>query len=268
MTNFEKKINREMTHEKFREICDHVYGDGANTWSYTYGQVSSWFTWNRDAKGKIASASLFTDGDGKIKKAPPDYTKRGQYYDGPIYDWDHEKFSAEGKYHPKITTDIVFVGMNMSGEGKPHPLPFLFQNARGHRRIVKTFFDTSAEGGYFTDIIKPDKRVNAEIKKSGGSFTNAAHVMRIIKKRPDIRKDHFGLFKKELEFIGAAKPLLIVFGNDAAWLVDKGLEENHLERSWFHEVVKIQHYASYIKGGDEAWKNDTRQKLKPYITIP
>ena len=269
MTVFEKSIKREMTYEKFRQIRDHVYGDGKNTWSYTYGQVSSWFTWNRDTQGKIASADRFTDEDGKTKPVPADYTEKRQYYDGPIYDWDREKFSAEGKFHPKITTDIVFVGLNMSGEGKPHPLPFLYQNARGHPRIVKAFFGTAAEGGYFTDIIKPDKRINDAIIKTGGDFSKAADVMRVIKKdQTGILKAHFDLFKAELRFIGAAKPLLIVFGNNADWLVNKGFEKNHLEKSSFHKVVKFQHYGSYPAGGDEAWINDIREKLKPYITIP
>ena len=55
MTDFEKTIKREMTRDKFLKIRDHVYGDGKNTYDYTYGQVASWLTWNRDEKGKILS---------------------------------------------------------------------------------------------------------------------------------------------------------------------------------------------------------------------
>jgi hypothetical protein len=136
MTDFEKKINRTVKKEKFEEIRDHVYGDGKNTFSYTYGDVASWFTWNRKTNGQIAN----------VPPPIPELTKKGHYYDGPIGTWDGDKLPVGLSFSPRITTDIVFLGLNMSINGTPGNLP-PFQNARGHRKIVKTFFGTEAEGG-------------------------------------------------------------------------------------------------------------------------
>jgi len=250
MTDFEKSIKREMTREKFLEIRDHVYGDGKNTFDNTYGQVSSWLTWNRDENGQILSVP------------PPsiNLTKRRSYYDGPIDNWEQDKLP---EFSRRITTDIVFIGLNMAGDGKPWPNWFTFQNARGHPRIVKTFFNTAAEGAYFTDIIKPDKRLLDNIEKK----TNSREVMRYIAARRDILKEHIRLFKEELDFIGAVKPLLIVFGNDAEWILEQGMDNYFLSKR-FHAIVKIMFYGAYPRGGDEGYKNDTRRKLKFYITIP
>jgi hypothetical protein len=253
MTNFEKSIKREMTREKFEEIRDHVYGDGKNTFKYTYGDVSSWFTWNRDENGKI------------LEVEPPihKWTERGHKYDGPIENWDGEKVPAERRVSSRITTDIVFIGLNMSGDGGRSGFPVLFQNARGHRRIVETFFNTAAEGAYFTDIIKPDRRFLDNI----GNPANAKEVLQIVKSQPEILKEHIRLLKEELAFIGAKNPLLIVFGNDANWILEQGFQYNILRKNQFHAIVKILAYSAYPKGGDEGFKNDTKEKLKEYITI-
>jgi hypothetical protein len=122
MTDFKKSIKREMTREKFAEIRDHVYGDGRNTFDYTYGHVASWLAWNRNERGGMASVS------------PPsiEYTQRGRYYDGPIDTWDQDKASAGRRVSSRITTDIVFLGLNLSGDGRP-PFPHTFQNARGKK---------------------------------------------------------------------------------------------------------------------------------------
>ena len=253
-TAFEKSIKHEMTREKYEGIRDHVYGDGKNTFNYTYGDVSSWFTWNRDGNGQMA----------KVRPPAPEYTHRNHKFDGPIADW---KENDSPEFASRITTDIVFAGLNMSGTGKP----FIdsagnnwprFQNARGHRRIVDTFFNTAAEGAYFTDLIKPDKRFLSKV----GKPANGAEVMRIVRAQPDVLKEHIHLFKKELDFIGAKKPLLIVFGAQADWILRRGLDKNFLENR-FHAIVRIMHYSGYPAGGDEGYKKETRQKLASYITI-
>jgi hypothetical protein len=253
MTDFEKSIKREMTREKYEEIRDHVYGDGKNIFNYRYGDVASWLTWNRKENGQIASAP------------PPDrrFIAKGSIFDGPIEEWD-DRFAS------KITTAIVFLGLNMSGDGKQmvdlqgKRIPY-FQNARGHQFIVETFSGTEAEGGYFTDIIKPDKRLMDDKEVIPAK---AQTVMQKLEGNPSILKDHILLFKKELDFIGAVKPLLIVFGPKVNKIIKQGLDDNFLKER-FHAVVEIYHYAYYyIQGGLEGYINDTRQKLKRYITIP
>jgi len=243
MTDLKKTIKREMTREKFLEIRNKEYGDGNNILKLTYGQVSSWLAWNRDEKDQILKV-----------KPPYDYLTRGRaYYDGPIDNWDQDKIS------PRITTDIVFIGLNMSGDGKPTN-ELRFQNARGHRRIVETFRNTAAEGAYFTDIIKPDNRILNKVKPS-----NSRQVIEFVNAHRDILEEHVRLFEKELDDIGADKPLLIVFGGDAEWVLKQGIYNNFFTKK-FHAIVVITHYAHRFTT-DEGYKNDTRNKLKPYITI-
>jgi hypothetical protein len=255
MTDFEKKIKRGITHEKFVEIRDTMYGDDKDIIKYKFGNVSSFLTWNRDESGKI-------------KELDEDDETDGQYdiNDGQIYDWDREKLSRS-----KITTDIIFIAENMSRDGKPLSKNFIFQNARRHKFIVDTFKDTEAEGAYFTDILKPDNRIIDEIKNAAGKAADGGNVWQIVKSRPDILQDHFDLFNKELELIGAEKPLLIVFGTAAKKILELGFKENILKKNNFYDdiFVEIYHYTfTWIAGGFEAYKNDTREKLSEYITIP
>jgi hypothetical protein len=85
------------------------------------------------------------------------------------------------------------------------------------------------------------------------------------------------LFNEELDFIGADKPLLIVFGNAAEWCLKQGFKKNKknksiLDKSRFHEDtwVKIYHYAYYsrLKGRFGEYRNKVREQIKDYITIP
>jgi predicted secreted protein len=263
MTDFEKSIKRGMTREKFVEIRDHKYGDGGYFFNYTYGDVSSFLTWNRDENDK-----------NEIKKLKKDrFTKGKNINDGEIHNWDQKKLE-------RITVNIVFVGLNMSADGKPltsnpkfpesKPEDFWFQNARRQRAIIDTFLNTEAEGAYFTDIIKTDKRILEILKEKNKKPSNGEAVKKIVLNNHDILKDHFCLFKKELKFIGAFKPLLIVFGDDAEEILNQGLKMSSIEKSDFYDntIVKIYHYASYPKGGYEGYRNIVREQLKDYITIP
>jgi hypothetical protein len=87
----------------------------------------------------------------------------------------------------------------------------------------------------------------------------------MVKNRRSILEEHIRLFKDELDFIGSVKPLLIVFGNDADEILRLGIDPSFRMKR-FHAVVKILHYNS--RGSDAGYKEDTRLKLAPYITIP
>jgi hypothetical protein len=251
MKEFEKSIKRKMTPEKFVDIRDKKYSDDENfyglTYGLTYGDVSSWLTWNRE-NGEIA----------KVLPLPEEFG-RGDYWDGPIDKWDEEK---PQDISSKLTTDIIFLGLNMSGNGMMPDGSPSFQNARGVKRIVETFSNTVAEGGYFTDIIKPDKRFLEMVKNPADS----REFIRIVKAQPDVLKEHIRLFIEELDFIGADKPLLIVFGGDAEWALLQETDDN-FRKERFLDIVKIWHYA-WQYTSDEKYINDTRSKLARYITIP
>jgi hypothetical protein len=262
MTDFEKTIKREMTREKFLAICDHKYGGGNDTFfDYTYGNVSSWLTWNRDENGVIVKGNISEDYSIELKEAINESGRKRHFWDGPIDDWDKDKLlPPDRQITRRITSDIVFLGLNMATDGKPILGP-CFQNARGHRRKVKTFRGTEAEGAYFTDIIKPDKRFLDKI----GKPKDAQEVIEIVNAQPNTLKEHISLFKKELDDIGAVEPLLIVFGDDAFNLFIDGTDEN-FRKERFHAIVKIGHYAK--RGTDADYRKDTIEKLADYITIP
>jgi hypothetical protein len=262
MTKFEESIDKKrgMSREKFEKIRKRCYGEGKNLYNktYTFGDVSSFLAWNKDKNGII------------IELAKDKSQKKNNIYDGDIYNWNQKKLKI-------ITTDIIFVGLNMSADGKPlspdSPKDFWFQNARRHEAIVRTFAGTKAEGAYFTDIIKPDKR----LPNQKGKSSDSSKVMKIIKHRPGMVKDHLDLFKDELKYIGANKPLLIVFGNAAEWILKQGFKKDKkgksiLDKSRFHEGtwVKIYHYAYYsrLKGRFKEYRERVRKKLKKYIKIP
>jgi hypothetical protein len=263
MTDFEKTIKREITREKFEAIRDHKYG-GNNVifFDYTYGNVSSWLTWNRDEKGRIVKGNIPEDYSIKLKEAIRESVNGGHFWDGPIDDWDKDKLlPPDRQITRKITSDIVFIGFNMSAEPIPGPC---FQNARGHKRLVITFFGTEAEGGYFTDIIKSDKRILDSVKK----LSVAEEVKAYLKKNPKTLKDHVQIFTDELKFIGAENPLLIVLGRHAEWAVKVALDMKFLDKNKFRGIVFTMHYAGYPKGGDEGYMAIAREDLAKYVTIP
>jgi hypothetical protein len=257
MTDFEKNeknIKRNVNKDLFEKISDHQYGDGKNTFNYTYGQVASWLTWNRDAKGNLAGSRA----------------AHNDWNDGHL-DFDEDiLLSKERRFTERLTTDIVFVGLNMSGNGTPSSSGYKsgrhwpFQNARGHETIIKTFFNTEAEGGYFTDIIKPD----AGILKGVKDLSKSEKVRAFLKEHQAIVKDHIRIFKEELVNIKADKPLLIVFGGDAYWCLKTGFDSGIINRRDFTDIVQIWHYgyAPRRKTVNEYITN-TRCKLAKYITI-
>jgi hypothetical protein len=250
MTDFEKNINRNVSKDLFNKIRDHKYGNGDIYDHITYGEVSAWFTWNRDAH--------------KIVQVGP----RGRQDFGTTkLDWEEDaKLPQEFQFSKKLTTDIVFVGLNMSRDILPPKWP-PFSNARNHIRIIKTFFGTEAEGGYYTDIIKPDKRIKDKVENNRLNPSKGNEVMEFLIEHPDIQEEHIKIFMNELDFIGAQKPLLIVFGRDAEKVLQQAFNKGNLDRNQFHGVVFTDHYTSYPKGYDLGYTKIVSSDLAPYITI-
>jgi hypothetical protein len=254
MTDFEQNIKRNVDQVLFKEIRDHKYGNGENTFNYTYGQVASWLTWNRNNTGKLKGQARNTL----------------DWWDGGL------GLSKDRQFLERLTTDIVFVGLNMSRNGRPEPGSPLFNNARGVRRIINTFINTKAEGGYFTDIIKPDRRILNKLEEKG----KAAKVRKILDEYPEILKEHIRIFKDELNFIGSVEPLLIVFGDDAYYFLEQGFKYGIFKANEFIQtqkiktpsreqaIIKIWHYSNETRKKEYEYINHTSDKLAKYITIP
>jgi hypothetical protein len=259
MTKFENSINRNIDRELFFNILEKKYGDGKNTWNYTYGDVSSWLTWVKDDQGKFQYSRSVGKGYG--------ISFLDEHFDSWNVNDPNRKFWEKlpnlDEFLKKLTTDIIFVGLNMSGTGVPFNWP-PFSNARNHRNIIKLLFNTAAEGAYFTDIIRPDKRFLDKI----GKPSDSTEVIRIVNNNPAVLKEHFILFENELDFIrvkntGAEKALLITFGNDTAKILEKGIGNGYLKKDY--NVINIQHYSN---ASFDKIANDWNEKLKEFITIP
>jgi len=257
MTNFEKTIRRNVTKEHFINIINKQYGDGKNTFDYKYGDVSSWFTWARDNQGKFLLYRIFD-------KYFIDFNEKEWVENNKIFGETQPDIENIIK---KLTTDILFVGLNISETGKPPESWPPFTNTRHHKNLVKLFLDTEAEGAYFTDIIKPDERIIKEITKRSKTMSDGNEIRKIVEEKSEILKEHFDIFKEELKFIGAEKPLLIVFGSVARGIMEIGFKKYLNKEQFQKDIIYIPHYQPRI-GGFKAFAKDASDKVKTYLTIP
>lgn len=251
MTDFENNIKRNVSKKHFFNIMNEKYGDGTNTWDYTYGDVSSWFSWIRDEQERF-----FKHSEERLYFI--DYNKKEWEKKKPVFWEDHPYFE---KFLKRLATDILFLGENMAGDGTPPDWP-PFTVARHHKNIIRLFIDTAAEGAYFTDLIKPDKRFLNKI----GKPSNGEEVRRIVEKNQEILKEHFDIFKAELKFIGVEKPLLVIFGDAVEYIMNIGINEGYIKKEDFIDIIKIKHYSKVMNFYKYA--EDTSVKLKDYLTIP
>ena len=102
-----------------------------------------------------------------------------------------------------------------------------------------------------------------EAEKSKAS--EGEKVYKIVKDdKGTILKEHFSLFKNELDYIGAKKPLLITFGGAAAGILEKGFDRGYLKKNDYH----IKNIAHYSNASFDAIAKNWNEKLKEFITIP
>ena len=122
------------------------------------------------------------------------------------------------------------------------------------------------KGLYFTDIFKSDKRLLVD----GINPANGKEFTKTVNENLHVFKEHIDIFKEELDFIGAEKPLLIIFGNDANDQIEKAIKHKYLDEGRFFKIEKISHYSQTYapKGGDEAYLREISEKLSKWIKIP
>jgi len=167
-----------------------------------YGHVGSWALWN------------------KI-----DEKKKPKYGIGNIEIFEEEDIVE------KLNPNIVFVGLNISKKIEQVFGNFHSDSGRANDfKLRYAFQGTSLEGGYMTDIIK-----DFEEKVSG-------KVSSYLRKNPEFLKMNLETFKKELEDIGCANPIIIAFGNDAYNILTRKYKGNN--------VYKLTHYSARISKED------------------
>ena len=131
-----------------------------------------------------------------------------------------------------LNPNVVFVGLNISGEIKTDLANFHSSNPKANDFKIRYAFKVSPYwGGYMTDIIKDLEEI-----KSG-------KVEKYLRANKDIEQQNIESFRKELEDIGASKPTLIAFGNAAFKVLKRNLKNEF-------NILKIYHYAHYMNKED------------------
>ena len=117
-----------------------------------------------------------------------------------------------------INRNIILVGLNISGKGnleKPfsnfHPDYSTAHDYKIRYALENTIF----WGSYMTDVIKDYEEVISN------------KVMKYLNNNPKFEKENIISFEKELEYIGANKPIIISFGNDSYKILKRNLGEKY-----------------------------------------
>ncbi len=82
-------------------------------------------------------------------------------------------------------------------------------------------------GGYMTDVIKDLNEASSR------------KVMKYLRDNKSFEEENLGVFRKELEDLGATDPTIVAFGKDAYSILERNLGDKH-------RLVRITHYAHYI----------------------
>lgn len=131
-----------------------------------------------------------------------------------------------------LNPNVVFVGLNISGEIKTPLANFHSSNPKANDYKIRYAFKVSPYwGGYMTDIIKD----HVEIK--------SGKVENFLRENEDFEQQNVQRFCEELEDIGANKPTLIAFGNAAFKVLKRNLKNEF-------NILKIYHYAHFMNKED------------------
>lgn len=182
-----------------------------------YGEVASWAIWEKAGgkpKSNISSMEIFD-------------------------------INAHPSTLHILRTDIVMVALNFSRavEIKEPFKNFHDENPYAQDYKIRFAFEnTDYYGAYMTDIIKDFPMLSSK------------DVLNHLKDNPDEIKKQIVDFKEELDFIGAHKPKILVFGNDAYNILNKNLSQND-----YSELVALTHYSHHIS--KEKYRIDTHERL-------
>ena len=185
-----------------------------------YGKVASWAVWAKAGdkpKSNISDMDVF----------------------------DLEKNPSTIKI---LRTDVVMVALNFSREVEMSE-PFLnFHDSNPHGQDYKirfAFEGTDFFGSYMTDIIK------------NFPMLSSRDVLKYLEDTPDEISKQINSFRKELNFIGSCKPMILAFGRDAFNILNK-----NMDKSEYSELITLTHYSHQIS--KENYRIDTLKRLGVY----
>ena len=146
-----------------------------------------------------------------------------------------------------LKNNVVMVALNFARKLKtPEPfLNFHDPNLYGQDYKIRYAFEgTEYYGAYMTDIIKNYPQLLAN------------DVLIHLRNNPDEVRKHIEVFRKEMKFIGANKPVILAFGHAAYDIL-----KNHLlDGSDYSKLIRLTHYSHHIS--KENYRIDTLEKIR------
>jgi hypothetical protein len=145
-----------------------------------------------------------------------------------------------------LRTDVVMLGLNLSRYQPPGD----FANFHDPRptgqdyKIRYAFAGTPYYGAYMTDLIK-----DFVMLESGD-------VLRSLAAHPELVAPHVRTLLEELDDVGATRPTVIAFGNDAYRLARRHIPPSHYPR-----LTAVTHYSYYIS--KEAYRRRVLARMDP-----
>lgn len=149
-----------------------------------------------------------------------------------------------------LNVNVVMIALNFARDKSDGTLSEPFKNfhdsnPRGQDfKIRYAFQGTPYYGAYMTDIIK-----NLVMLKS-------SDVVRHLKDNPGVIAENIKVFEKELEDIGAQKPVILAYGNDTYRI----LKEN-LNPEVYSKLIKVTHYSARSCSNKEKYRMKVHQDL-------
>jgi hypothetical protein len=144
-----------------------------------------------------------------------------------------------------LHTNSVMVGLNCSRKVSTDR-PFTNFHDPSPRaqdyKIRHAFRETAYYGSYMTDLIKDFPMLSSK------------DVLAYLRENPSILASSICRFKEELEFIGAKRPVILIFGKDTYNLIAKNLGPGS-----YSSLHKITHYSHHIS--QEAYREQTLSRL-------
>lgn len=142
---------------------------------------------------------------------------------------DMSMFASDDILHI-LKPNVIMLGLNLSKSIRGSP-PWSNFHAGGTAQDYKTryaFHGTKYYGAYMTDIIKVLEEMDA------------GQAVKYVEGHPELMAKSLRIFREELTDLGASKPAILAFGNDAHRLAFTNLKPEE-----YSLLVKLPHYSDY-----------------------
>ena len=136
-------------------------------------------------------------------------------------------FEGDG-FLKQLSTEFVLVGLNIARADIEKPLAN-FHSTLSRAQDYKIRYavkDTRLWGAYMTDVIKDFNEVDS------------GKLVTYLKKNKHFELDNIKVFRKEIQDLGAEKPILVALGDATYDILVRNIAE--------FKVLKMKHYSHYM----------------------